>query len=215
MAHYAPLWLSLKVGIICVVLYLFIGLALGYYLSRCKGFVVTIIDIVVTLPLVFPPIAIGYFLLVLLGKNGVLGFLDLVFSFEAVVLASFIAGLPLVVKPIESVLGGRRIIELEMASYTLGKGKFYTFIFVSIPCIYTTLLSSLFLGFARSIGEVGITLLIGGNIIGRSETISLAIYNATLSAEYDKAGFYASILGVISLCLFLVLRYLQNHTKGE
>lgn len=207
---YAPFWLSFKVGLICVLLYLVFGVGLGLFLSRTKGLFASIIDIIVTLPLVFPPIAIGYFLLLLLGQNGIFGFLNLLFSFEAVVLASFIAGLPLVVKPIESVLSGK-IRDLESVAYTLGRGKIYTFIFVSIPCIYKTLMSSLFLGFARSVGEVGITLLIGGNIIGRSETISLAIYNATLGAEYHKASFYAMILGIVCLGIFLVLRYLQQE----
>ncbi|RAX52447.1 hypothetical protein CCY99_07295 [Helicobacter sp. 16-1353] len=211
---FAPFWLSLKVGVICVLLYLFVGLLLALYLSRNKGLLATTIDIVVTLPLVFPPIALGYFLLLLLGKNGIFGELNLLFSFEAVVIASFIAGLPLVVKPVESVLGGK-IRDLEAVSYTLGKSKIYTFIFVSIPCIYKTLLSSLFLGFARSMGEVGITLLIGGNIVNKSETISLAIYNAVLGAEYNTASFYATILGVICLAIFLFLRFLQKDLNAK
>lgn len=204
-----PLFLSLKVGFVCLGLHLVLGVLLGYYLSRANGLVATICDICVTLPLVFPPIALGYFLLVLFGKYGMLGFLDLLFSFEAVVLASFIAGLPLVVKPIESAFS-EQTKTLELVSFTLGRGWLDTFIFISLPCIIKTLITALFLGFARSIGEVGITLLIGGNIIGKTETISLAIYNASLSAEYEIAGFYAMILGGVALAIFLILRVLQK-----
>lgn len=204
-----PLLLSFRVGLVCLGLYLTFGVLLGYYLSKDKGVVATICDICVTLPLVFPPIALGYFLLMLFGQYGMFSFLDLLFSFEAVVLASFIAGLPLVVKPIESAFN-EKTKTLELISYTLGRSWLSTFILVSLPCIAKTLATSLFLGFARSIGEVGITLLIGGNIIGKTETISLAIYNSALSAEYEVASFYAVILGVIALVIFFTLRILQK-----
>ena len=209
-SFFAPIILSLKVGILCVILYLFFGLLIANYLSKNKNLFATILDIFVTIPLVFPPIALGYFLLILFGKEGYLGFLDILFSFESIVLASFIAGLPLVIKPIESVLN-KKIRILESVAYTLGRSKKDVFFFVTLPCIAKTLISAMFLGFARSIGEVGITLLIGGNIIGKTETISLAIYNAALGAEYEKAGVYASILGIFAIVIFLSLRILQKE----
>jgi molybdate transport system permease protein len=177
------LLLSLQVAGVVLVLFLVAGIALGYALSQpipLRG----LLDALVSLPLVFPPIAIGLFLLMLFGRHGALGGplhtwlgWDLVFSFPALVLAAFIAGLPLVVKPIQSAIEGqaRELIEV---SYTLGKGRWETLFLVVIPVIRRHLVAGLTLGVGRSFGEVGITLMLGGNILGSTETLSLAIYTS-------------------------------------
>lgn len=205
--------LSLRVAAVALVLFVLSGIALGYLLTRpfaLRG----LLDALVSLPLVFPPIAIGFFLLMLLGRHGPLGAplyahlgWELVFSFEALVLAAFIAGLPLVVKPVQSAIesSARELIE---ASYTLGKGKLETLLRVLIPAIRTSLAAGLTLAVGRAFGEVGITLMLGGNLIGETETLSLAIYNRVIEGDSTCATWLSLLLGSISLSLFFLLRRL-------
>jgi molybdate transport system permease protein len=210
---YQPLNLSLQIGILTVLLHIVFGIGIAYYLSGKKTFLKSIIDIIVTIPIVFPPIAIGFFLLLLLGKNGLIGSffsnydIEIIFSFTGILIASFIAGLPLVVKPIQSALDEQSKLYRE-ASYTLGKNELETLLFVIFPNIKKVILASLFLGFGRSLGEVGITLMLGGNIIGKTDTISLAIYNYSFGGEIEKAILLSMILGILSICIFLGLKKL-------
>jgi molybdate transport system permease protein len=210
---YQPLNLSLQIGILTVLLHIVFGIGIAYYLSGRKTFLKSIIDILVTIPIVFPPIAIGFFLLLLLGKNGLIGSffsnydIEIIFSFTGILIASFIAGLPLVVKPIQSALDEQSKLYRE-ASYTLGKNELETLLFVIFPNIKKVILASLFLGFGRSLGEVGITLMLGGNIIGKTDTISLAIYNYSFGGEIEKAILLSMILGILSICIFLGLKKL-------
>ncbi len=210
---YQPLNLSLQIGVLTVLLHIVFGIGIAYYLSGRKTFLKSIIDILVTIPIVFPPIAIGFFLLLLLGKNGLIGSffsnydIEIIFSFTGILIASFIAGLPLVVKPIQSALDEQSKLYRE-ASYTLGKNELETLLFVIFPNIKKVILASLFLGFGRSLGEVGITLMLGGNIIGKTDTISLAIYNYSFGGEIEKAILLSMILGILSICIFLGLKKL-------
>jgi molybdate transport system permease protein len=209
----AALTLSLKVAGVVLLLFLVVGIGLGYALSRpfpLRG----LVDALVSLPLVFPPIAIGFFLLLLLGRHGLVGGplhtatgWDLVFSFPGLVLAAFIAGLPLVVKPIQSAIEGSAR-ELVEASYTLGKGRLATLVLVVIPAVRGSLIAGLTLGVGRSFGEVGITLMLGGNLIGSTETLSLAIYNSVLDGDFSCATRLSLLLGAVSLALFALLRRL-------
>ncbi|EGV32812.1 ABC-type transporter, integral membrane subunit [Thiorhodococcus drewsii AZ1] len=209
----AALLLSLEVAGVVLVLFLVAGIALGYALSQPIPFR-NLLDALVSLPLVFPPIAIGFFLLMLFGRHGVIGdplhqYLDwdLVFSFPALVMAAFIAGLPLVVKPIQSAIEGsaRELIEV---SYTLGKGRLETLFLVVIPVVRRHIAAGLTLGVGRSFGEVGMTLMLGGNILGSTETLSLAIYNQVLDGNFACATRLSILLGALSLGLFLLLRRL-------
>ncbi|NLO16806.1 MAG: ABC transporter permease subunit [Arcobacter butzleri] len=208
---YQPSLLSLQTGVLTMFLHLVFGIAIAYYLSGKRTLLKSIVDIVVTIPIVFPPIALGLFLLLIFGKNGFFGGalssfgIEVIFTTTGVFIASFIAGLPLVVKPIQSAIDEQSKIYAQ-ASYTLGKGKIYTLIYVILPNIKKVILASLFLGFGRSLGEVGITLMLGGNIIGKTDTISLAIYNYSFGGELDKAIILSLILALVSTGLFFVLR---------
>lgn len=208
-----PLLLSLRVAAVVLVLFAVAGIALGWLLSQpipLRG----LLDALVSLPLVFPPIAIGFCLLLLFGRHGPLGgplhqYLqwDLVFSFPGLVLAAFVAGLPLVVKPIQSAIEGQAR-DLVEVSYTLGKGRLATLFLVVIPVVRRQIVAGLTLGIGRSFGEVGITLMLGGNILGATETLSLAIYNQVLDGDFACATRLSVLLGVMSLGLFLLLRRL-------
>ena len=212
----APLILSLKTVGYSSALLLLIGVPLAYLLSK-KGLRFRwLLDTLVTLPLVFPPIAVGFFLLLLLGENGWLGGLfsqfgiTFIFDFYGLVVAGFIAGMPLMVKPLEASI---RLFpeEIKEAAYTSGKSHLQTFFWVVLPNIKASLFAALLLSSARAMGEVGITLMLGGNIIGKTDTVSLAIYNAVFDGEYDLALILSGILVVISLLFFVLLHVLEKR----
>lgn len=211
-----PLLLSLKTVGVSALLFLSIGIPLAYLLSFPKLRLRWLLDAIVTLPLIFPPIAVGFFLLLLLGKNGAVGSffahfdIAFVFSFYGLVIAGFISGLPLMVKPLQSA------IELfpknvKEASYISGKSGVKTLIYIVLPTIKKSLFAALLIACARAFGEVGITLMLGGNIIGKTDTISLAIYNAVFDGEYQLALILSSILITISLLFFIALHLLQKN----
>ena len=207
-----PLVLSIKVVLCQGVLLVVFGLALAYILAFYKGKFRAILEMIVTFPLIFPPIATGFLLLYLLGKNGSVGKalnLEIIFSFKALVLAAFIASLPLFVKPVASALGSLSR-SLSEAAYSLGKDKFQTAIFVLFPCVAKSVAAAFILAISRGLGEVGITLILGGNIIGKTDTISLAIYNAVYDGKSDEALVLSLVLVVLSFILFGIINLLDK-----
>lgn len=211
-----PLVLSLKTISVVALLLICLGIPLAYFLSKETLRYKWLLETLVTLPLIFPPIAIGFLLLLLLGKYGWLGSyfnaigIRFIFDFNGLVVAGFVAALPLMVKPLQSA------IELfpktiKEASYTSGKSRFYTFVFIILPCIQKSLIAALLIALARALGEVGITLMLGGNLVGKTDTISLAIYNAVFDGEYRLALFLCAILIVISLSVFTALHFISKE----
>lgn len=206
--------LSAEVALATLALQLVAGLGLGYALSQRRWFGRGLVDTMVTLPLVFPPVATGFVLLMVLGRRGPVGSwlgeqwaIEVVFSFWGVLIASLIAGLPLVVKPVQSALesvSGR----LGEAARVLGKTELEIFLRVLLPNIRGALAAGLALGLGRSLGEVGITLMLGGNVVGRTTTMSLEIFNAVSGGEFERAAVLSLVLGVVSLGLFAALKRL-------
>ena len=214
------LLLTTRVALAALALHALFGLGLGYLLSlpnwRGRG----ILDIAVTLPLVFPPMATGFLLLMLLGRRGPIGGplhqwlgIDLVFSFWGLLLAAFISGLPLVVKPIQSAFENipKRLAE---AARTLGKTEPEIFLYVLVPNIRSAIVAGLVLALGRALGEVGITLMLGGNIAGRTVTASLEIYNAVINGDFERAGMLSLILGSVTVVLFSILRRTAKSPLG-
>lgn len=216
-----PIWISLKVMLFSGLLLIIIGLPIAWLLSRPKWFGQGMLELLVTLPLVFPPIAIGFFLLLLLGRDGWLNqFLpagtqiELVFSFSALLIASVIAGLPLMIKPITAAWQNETTHLVE-ASYGLGKTPWQTFWAITLPSIAPAVAAGLTLGIGRGMGEVGMSLMLGGNLVGQTDTLSLAIYNSVLDGDFDCAMQFTWILAGIALSLFILLRHFgrQKYTK--
>ncbi|WP_228711982.1 molybdate ABC transporter permease subunit [Halarcobacter ebronensis] len=213
-----PLWLSFKAILVTAILFLLIGVPIAYLLSKKTLPFRWLLDTLVTLPLIFPPIAVGFFLLLLLGKHGFIGELllklniEIIFSFTGIIIAAFIAGLPLMVKPLQAGIE-QFPKEIKEASYLSGKSSFYTFLFVILPTIKNALIVALLISTARALGEVGITLMLGGNIIGKTDTISLAIYNAVFDGDYDLALMLSGILVFISILFFIALNFFEKKTK--
>jgi molybdate transport system permease protein len=196
-----------------------LGIGLAWLLSRPKLPGRLVWEGIISLPLVFPPIAIGFFLLLLLGRHGPFGQvlhdnlgIDVVFSPLGVYLAALIAGLPLIVKPVQAAMQ-TNATELAEAAYVLGRGRFTTFFLVVVPSVYAAILAGLALAIGRALGEVGITLMLGGNIIGETETISLAIYNRVLDGDFNCATQLSILLGGGSLLLFGVMQWLSRSQR--
>jgi molybdate transport system permease protein len=154
-------------------------------------------------------------LLLLLGRQGPLGApleealgVRLVFSQVAVILAGYLAGLPLFVRPLEAALRREEIKKLTQAARTLGCGSVKAFLVVTAPQVGPVLGSGLLLALARSCGEVGITMMLGGNIVGRSNTLSLEIFNSVSHGEFDRAMALCLILTVCGLFFYVILEKL-------
>jgi molybdate transport system permease protein len=210
-----PIVFTAKVAALSSILHLFFGILLGYYLGKKNSPLRSVVDALVTLPLVFPPIALGFLLLLILGKSSFIGrFLadafgvNIVFSIWGAVIAAFVAGLPLIVKPVQAAVQSTASSLIE-ASYTLGKSELQTFVFVVLPTIKRSIAGGLSLAIGRSLGEVGLTLMLGGNIIGKTNTLSLEIYNSVFTGEFQRAGILAAVLGCVSLIILLVLKRLS------
>nr|WP_320010529.1 ABC transporter permease subunit [uncultured Desulfobulbus sp.] len=209
--------LSGKVALVAMPLLAVGGVSLGYVLGTGKGRWLPFLDFLVTLPLVFPPIATGFLLLLALGRRSAVGLwlkeylgLEIIFSFWGVVLAACIAGLPLIVKQVQAAVR-RETTRLVETALVLGKSPLTIFFRVILPSLKTSIAIGLSLAFARSLGEVGVTLMLGGNIAGRTNTISLEVYNAVFTGEYQRAFVLVLLLGLLSMALILLTRYLSRQ----
>lgn len=206
-----PLLLTLKVLAFAGTILLPAGVLLAWYLSGRSSPVRTVVDFLVAVPLVFPPIATGFILLMLLGRHGPLASVlpvDIVFAFPGLVLASVVSGLPLLVKPVEAALRsqGRRLSEVAAV---LGKTPWQTFRLVLLPAIRRPVLAGWLLALCRSMGEVGVTLMLGGNIIGRTNTLSLEIYNCVFTGELGRAMILCGIIATLSGAMLFTLKRLS------
>lgn len=216
--NHPAIMLTLKITFSALLLQIISGIPLGIYLSGNKNTFKKTIEVMVSLPMVFPPMALGFFLILVLGKNGFIGGhlwelfnLKIVFSFWGLLSAAYIVGLPYMVKSVQSAKKQMQP-SLTEAAQTLGKSKLSIFFNVIIPNIRPGILSGLLLAIGRSMGEIGISLMLGGNITGRTETLSLAIYNAVFEGDFMKATALSIILSVIAIFILLVFDRLNRST---
>lgn len=211
-----PLWLTLKLALVTTLLLLVVSVPLANWLAYKKGKFKSVIETIVSMPLVLPPSVIGFYLLLAFSSTSAFGrFLQdylhfrLAFSFTGLVIASIIYSLPFMVHPIQSGFAALPST-LREASYSLGKNKWETLTKVLLPNIKPSLLTGIVLTFAHTIGEFGVVLMIGGNIPGETKVASIAIYDEVESMNYHNANVYALILFVISFVILLTV-YLVNH----
>ena len=202
--------LSLRVALLATLLNAAIGIPLAYVLARHRFPGHAALDLFVTLPLVLPPTVTGYYLIVLLGRRGWLGAplyastgWTLTFTWYAAVVAATVMALPLLVRTsraaIESVDR-----DLERAAFTLGRSEWRTALEVTLPLARNGILAGLVLAFARALGEFGATLMLAGNIPGKTATVPLAIYTAVQTGEAAQAFGLVVVLTLVS-CAVLVL----------
>ncbi|WP_028981704.1 molybdate ABC transporter permease subunit [Sporocytophaga myxococcoides] len=219
--NWQPLLLSLKLSLITTLLLFVIGVPLAYWLSKSKSSLKPLWESLISLPLVLPPSVLGFYLLLAFSPNSILGKflknyfdLNLIFSFEGLVIASVIYSLPFMVHPVQS--GFQSLpASLQEAAYTLGISPLNTFIRVLLPNIRPSLLSGIVLSFAHTVGEFGVVLMIGGSIPGVTRVASIAIYEEVDSMHYDVADFYAKVLILASFIILFLLFLVNKKYKGK
>ena len=215
-----PLWLSLRVAVISTALAAGIGLWLAWILANRSFRGREVLDAGITLPLVLPPTVLGYYLLVLLGRGSPLGHLyesivgqPLVFTWQAAVVAALFHSTPLLVK---SARAAFESIDhsYEKAARSLGASESRLFWRVSLPLARRSILAATALAFARSLGDFGVTLMIAGNIPGRTQTMSIAIYDAVESENAYVARVLVLIISAIALAVLLMANRLTTNPFG-
>ena len=196
------------------------GTALAFLLARREFRGKEALDSLVTLPMVLPPTVTGYYLILLLGRRGLLGkYLfaitgwTVAFTWQAAAIAAGVMALPLMVKSARAALESidRRY---ELVSFSLGKSELETFFRITLPLASRGILAGVVLSFARALGEFGATLMLAGNIRGKTQTMPLAIYEAFISGEDQKAQTMAVILTLTSIAVIYLTNVLSRPPKA-
>ncbi|MEO5348538.1 MAG: molybdate ABC transporter permease subunit [Magnetococcus sp. YQC-3] len=209
---FAAIRLTLELATVTTLLLLLLGTPLAWWLARSRSFWKGPLGAVVALPLVLPPTVLGFYLLISMGPDGPIGRLTqslglglLPFTFPGLVVASFLYSLPFVVQPIQNAFESMGDRPLEVAA-TLRASPLDTFFTVALPLAQPALLTAALLGFAHTVGEFGVVLMMGGNIPGVTRVVSVQIYSRVEAMEYAQAHWLA---GGMLLFSFLVLLALQ------
>lgn len=213
--EWQTIWLTLKLAGTTTVLLLVIGTPLAWWLARSSHWLRQPVAAIVALPLVLPPTVLGFYLLLLMGPDGIVGILThtlglgtLPFTFAGLVIASVIYSLPFTVQPLQNVFSTVNERMLEVAA-TLRASPLDRFFSVAIPLARPGFLTAAVLTFAHTLGEFGVVLMIGGNIPGETRVLSVAIYDHVETLEYGKAHLLAGGMLVFSFLVLLAL-YLIN-----
>jgi len=217
-ADLAAIGLTVKLASLTTALLLLIGTPIAWWLARTRSWWKGPVGALVALPIVLPPAVLGFYLLVLLGPDGpggrltqALGLGLLPFTFAGLVVASVIYSLPFVVQPLQNAFEAIGERPLEVAA-TLGAKPLDAFFTVAVPLARPGFLTAAILGFAHTVGEFGVVLMIGGNIPGKTQVVSMAIYNRVEAMEYANAHVLSGILLAFSFCVLLAL-YTLNPAR--
>jgi molybdate transport system permease protein len=214
-----PLWLSLRVAFVSTAIAFGVGLWLAYILANWEFRGKEVLDAAVTLPLVLPPTVLGYYLLVLLAGNSPLGKLwenifgsPLVFTWKAAVIAALLHALPLLVKSARAALESVDR-SLERAARNLGASEWRLFWRVTLPLARRSILAAVALAFARSLGDFGVTLMVAGNIPGRTQTVAVAIYDAVESGNTALARTLVLVISAVALLILTLANRLNPRFR--
>ncbi|HSN73023.1 MAG TPA: molybdate ABC transporter permease subunit [Steroidobacteraceae bacterium] len=216
----APLWLSLRLAATTTLLLLLLGTPLAWWLARTRHWARPVIESLVVMPLVLPPTVLGFYLLVLLGRNGPLGWLiewldvSFVFTFRGLVIGSIVFSLPFVVYPLRNAFEELPEGQLEVAA-TLGAGPVDRFFSVVVPLAWSGFLAAAVLGFAHTLGEFGVVLMLGGSIPGETQVLSIAIYNYVEQLDYARAHVFSALLVLFSFAVLLVLYLIRRPRRHD
>ncbi|WP_367253137.1 molybdate ABC transporter permease subunit [Pseudomonas sp. stari2] len=217
-ADFAAIWLTLKLASLTTAILLVIGTPIALWLSRSQSWLRGPIGAIVALPLVLPPTVIGFYLLLALGPNGFLGHFTqwlglgtLTFSFTGLVIGSVLYSMPFVVQPLQNAFSAIGTRPLEVAA-TLRANPWDTFFSVILPLARPGFITAAILGFAHTVGEFGVVLMIGGNIPDKTRVVSVQIYDHVEAMEYSQAHWLAGAMLVFS---FLVLLALYSSRKSR
>jgi molybdate transport system permease protein len=211
--------LTLKLAAITTGVLLVAGTPLAWWLARTQSATKPVIDAIVALPLILPPTVLGFYLLLAMGPSGPLGQLSLAlggpslaFTFTGLVIGSAIYSLPFVIRPLEDAFASIGDRPLEVAA-TLGASPFDRFTSIVLPLARPGYLTALVLGFAHTLGEFGVVLMIGGNIPGATQVLSISIYDHVESLEYGRAHTLSAMLLILSFFMLLSVFVLNRRLR--
>jgi molybdate transport system permease protein len=204
-----PLWLTLRVAGLATLSTFVVGVLLAFLVARSRFWGLEGVDSLATLPLVMPPTVLGYYLIVLIGRKGWLGHwlqetwgISLIFTWQGAAVAAAVVSLPLIYKSARAAFEGVDA-ELENAARTLGASEVAVFFRVSLPLAWRGILAGAMMAFARAMGEFGATLMVAGNLPGKTQTLSIAVYDA-MQAGNDQ-GATVLVLIITGVCLTILL----------
>ncbi len=211
----APLVISIKTSLIATIITSIIGILIAYLMMNYKGKFRTLIEIILTLPLILPPTVVGFCLLLIFGKNGIIGNIlismnkNIIFTWWATVISAVAVSLPIMYRSLRSAF--EQIDEnIILSARTLGLSEWNIFKKIILPLSTPGLIGGIALSFARAIGEFGATLMIAGNIPGKTQTIPIAIFFEVESGNMDMASFWVMVIILMSLGIMLILNYWSN-----
>ncbi len=220
----AALWVTVKLATLTTVILLLLGTPLAWWLARTRSRLKAPLSAIVTLPMVLPPTVLGFYLLVMLGPNGPLGQLthaigwgSLAFTFWGLLLASVLYSLPFVVQPLQAGFASLDTSILDVAA-TLRASPFDRFKTVVIPLCRPAFITATVMGFAHTVGEFGVILMVGGNIEGETRVLSVLLYDRVEAMAYEQAHWLAGgllIFSFVVLCLMQWYGQRLSHHQGE
>jgi len=218
-ADLTSIFLTLKLATIVTFLLMLIGTPIAWWLARTNSWLKGPISAIVALPLVLPPTVIGFYLLLAMGPNGFIGQATLAmglgtlpFTFWGLVVASLFYSLPFVVQPIQNAIEAVGERPMEVAA-TLRAGPWDRFFTVIVPLAKSGFITAAILGFAHTVGEFGVVLMIGGNIPGETGLVSLQIYEHVEALEYSQAHWLSASMIIFSFVVLLALYMFQNKNS--
>ncbi|MCI6298725.1 molybdate ABC transporter permease subunit [Campylobacter sp.] len=218
---FSPFYLSFKLAFISTLILLVFCVPLAYFLSRVNFKGKSVIEAIISLPLVLPPSVLGFYILVFLSPYSAIGSffeehfgIRLVFNFTGLVIASCIYSLPFMFAPLLGAFNSlpKNIIE---TSYTLGKGRITTMLKIALPNIKPSLLNAIIISFAHTLGEFGVVLIIGGSLSRETKVASIAIYEATEMLDFTTAHIYSGIMLAISFFVLFCVYFLTKKMKKD
>jgi len=217
--EWLPFITSMKLALVTTAILLAAGVPMALLLAYADFRGKVLAEIIVTLPMVLPPTVIGFYLLILFsplsffGKNvSVLFGVELLFSFTGLVTASVIHSMPYMIQPLRDGMLSLNLSMIE-ASFTLGKSRISTLIYVILPNIKTSLLTGIMMTFVHVMGEFGVVLMIGGSIPGETRVASIALYEKVEMLNYTESNIYAGIMVSVSIAMLLIVYMLRNRKK--
>lgn len=212
----SALFITLRLAGLTTIILLLLGTPLAWWLARSRWRFKFLLEALIALPLVLPPTVLGFYLLISLGPNGPLGSLSqslggpsLAFSFTGLVIGSVLYSMPFVIQPLQNAFAAIGNRPLEVAA-TLRASPLDRFFTIALPLAHSGFLTAAVLGFAHTLGEFGVVLMIGGNIPGRTQVLSIAIYDHVESLEYGQAHLLSAGLLLLAF-LMLILVYAVNR----
>ena len=216
----SAIWLTLRLAATVTILLIVLGTPIAWWLSRTTSWLKAPVAAIVALPLVLPPTVLGFYLLVVMGSDGPVGKLTeslgiglLPFTFWGLVVASFFYSLPFAVQPIQNAMSaiGERPLEIAKMLRANAWDRFFT---VVVPLARPGFISAMILGFAHTVGEFGVVLMIGGNIPEETRVVSVQIYDHVEALEYTQAHWLSAVMLVFSFVILVAL-YSFNHRNNH